>query len=303
MASIRRIEGKMGTSYKITVTAGRDSQGKQIRHYKTWVPDRPMTAKQIEKEARQAAFEFEREIEHGIQADSRQTFGEYAQYVQELKKQQGNAPTTLQKYPPVLRAVTPYIGHMKMGDIRPQHLNNMYRQLQEETREIKALAKIDFSTYFTQHGLTHNGFARESGVHPSLIGFLLHGESVTPRTARLVAACLGLDVKELFTITEEKVHTAADTHWIHNYMSIIFSQAEREMLIPFNPAKRATLPPGYQSRPTCLQPEQVQEMLAALAEEPIQLRAMLHLFIVSGCRRGEILALKWPKIDFEGRRM
>lgn len=39
MANIRKIEGKTGVSYKITVTSGRDSAGKQIRHYKTWTPD------------------------------------------------------------------------------------------------------------------------------------------------------------------------------------------------------------------------------------------------------------------------
>ena len=55
MASIKKIEGKTGTSYKITVTLGRDSNGKQIRHYKTWTPDRPMTARQMEKEAQRMA--------------------------------------------------------------------------------------------------------------------------------------------------------------------------------------------------------------------------------------------------------
>ena len=45
MANIKKIEGKTGTSYKITVTQGRDSTGKKIRHFKTWKPDRPMTAR------------------------------------------------------------------------------------------------------------------------------------------------------------------------------------------------------------------------------------------------------------------
>ena len=49
MASIRKIEGKGGVSYKITVSMGRDAHDKQIRHYKTWKPERPMTARQMEK--------------------------------------------------------------------------------------------------------------------------------------------------------------------------------------------------------------------------------------------------------------
>ena len=45
MASIRKIEGKSGISYKITVTHGRDSTGKQKRHFMTWIPDEKMIDK------------------------------------------------------------------------------------------------------------------------------------------------------------------------------------------------------------------------------------------------------------------
>lgn len=48
MASIKKIEGKGGVSYKITVSMGRDARDRQIRHYKTWKPDKPMTARQME---------------------------------------------------------------------------------------------------------------------------------------------------------------------------------------------------------------------------------------------------------------
>ena len=57
MASIKKIEGKGGVSYKITVSMGRDAQGKQKRHYKTWKPDRPMTSRQMEKEVQRIAQE------------------------------------------------------------------------------------------------------------------------------------------------------------------------------------------------------------------------------------------------------
>ena len=77
MANIKKIEGKTGAAYKITVTTGRDSTGKQIRHFKTWRPDRPMTARQVEKEVQRVAVEFEKEIEQGYQTDNRQTFHDY----------------------------------------------------------------------------------------------------------------------------------------------------------------------------------------------------------------------------------
>ena len=46
MASIRKISEN---SYKITVSCGRTAANKQIRHYMTWTPDKPMTEKQMEK--------------------------------------------------------------------------------------------------------------------------------------------------------------------------------------------------------------------------------------------------------------
>lgn len=85
MASIRKIEGKNGVSYKITVTKGRDLNGRQVRHYLTWTPEPKMTPRQIEKAVQKAAFTFEQEIEKGFAVDNRQTFSEYARYVIHLK--------------------------------------------------------------------------------------------------------------------------------------------------------------------------------------------------------------------------
>ena len=89
MASIRKIEGKNGVSYKITVTKGRDLNGRQVRHYLTWTPEPKMIPRQIEKAVQKAAFTFEQEIEKGFAVDNRQTFSEYARYVIHLKEHSG----------------------------------------------------------------------------------------------------------------------------------------------------------------------------------------------------------------------
>lgn len=140
MASIKKIEGKGGTSYKITVTKGTDYTGKQIRHYKTWKPDRPMTARQMEREVKRVALDFEREIEWGFQTDSRKTFKEYAHYVISLKKRQGAAKNTIIIYEQFMKRVAPMIGHMKLSDIRPQHLNALYEKI-PDTKKTPQLAK------------------------------------------------------------------------------------------------------------------------------------------------------------------
>ncbi len=89
MASIQRIDGKNGVSFKITVTSGRNADGKQVRHFKTWRPDPGMTMRQMEKAVQKVAFEFEHLIEKGFIADNRQSFAEYAEYVIRLKELSG----------------------------------------------------------------------------------------------------------------------------------------------------------------------------------------------------------------------
>ena len=40
-------------------------------------------------------------------------------------------------------------------------------------------------------------------------------------------------------------------------------------------------------------------ILRALDTEPLKWRAAVHLLLVSGCRRGELLGLKWDRVDWE----
>ncbi len=130
MANIRKIEGKTGTAYKITVTRGRDSSGKQVRHYKTWTPPQGMGEKRAEREVQKVAVQFETEIEQGFQLDNRQTFEQYARYVIDLKEQSGAKHNTILEYRYLLTRLTPMIGSMKLTEIRPQHLNRLYKDLQ-----------------------------------------------------------------------------------------------------------------------------------------------------------------------------
>lgn len=96
MATIEKIQGKKGTTYRITVAGGFDTSGKRIRHRTTYKPDPGMTARQIEKAVQRAAADFERSIEQGYAFDNRQTFAEYAAYVIDLKERTGQSTAPLQ---------------------------------------------------------------------------------------------------------------------------------------------------------------------------------------------------------------
>ena len=187
MANIKKIEGKAGTSYKIIVTRGTNSTGKQIRHFKTWKPDRPMTARQMEKEVQKVALEFEREIDLGFLMDNRKTFEEYADYVIGLKERQGAAPNSLAIYRRFWGKITPIIGHMKLLEIRPQHLNYLYEELEKPgSRETSDMArpKIDFKAVLSEQGKSKRAFSVDSGVSYDFIQRICNGESIGEKAAK-----------------------------------------------------------------------------------------------------------------------
>lgn len=82
--------------------------------------------------------------------DNRQTFAEYAAYVLELKERSGTKSKTIDRYRELMGRINQAIGHMKLADIRPQHLNSFYKNLSEpgirETEGI-ATARIDLATW------------------------------------------------------------------------------------------------------------------------------------------------------------
>ena len=131
MATIEKLSYKNGVSYRISVSAGFDTSGRRIRHRMTYKPEPGMTARQIEKAVQRAAADFERSIEQGFALDNRQTFAEYAEYVLDLKKRTGLRPKTEDRYRELLGRINSAIGHLKLADIRPQHLNAFYKNLGE----------------------------------------------------------------------------------------------------------------------------------------------------------------------------
>lgn len=304
MASIRKIEGKGGVSYKITVSMGRDAQDKQIRHYKTWRPDRSMTARQIEKELQRVAFEFERDIMLGFQADNRQTFEQYAAYVYTLREQRGDKPQTLARIRRQTARINQHIGHIRLCDIRPHHLNSLYKKLAEPGSNhwrVFAAPAVDFKALVGRG--TYSELAEKCGVYGRLICRLCNGQYISLKNAAIIEEHLGR--KDLFEIVGTgKALAPATIRDYHGVIHVVLAQAEKEMIIPYNPAQKAILPPKKPVRESiAMQPDFVQRVLAALEGERTDFRAMIHLFIVTGCRRGEILALKWDKVDFESRQL
>lgn len=304
MANIRKISDN---SYKITVSCGRDANNKQIRHYTTWKPDRPMTEKQMEKAVQKAAFEFERQIELGFRLDNNQTFKEYAEYFIELKKAQGHTAGTIRGYEWVKRRVYEGIGDMKLVDIRPYHLNNLYAKIAQPGTRISRLycyPKIEIRPFVNSFGGV-NRVSRDSGINTDIITRACRGDRLTQAAGVRLASALGLDFKTAFRTEENKdmlTNSGIERH--HVFVQMVLDEAEKDMLITYNPARRATVPKHKEKKKVkCLQPEDVNAVLKALENEDIRTKAVIYTLMYTGMRRGELCALKWSKVDFKKNRV
>ena len=307
MATIEKYTGKDGLTYRITVYAGFDTQGKRIRHRMSYKPTPGMTPRQIEKAAQKAAMDFERSIEQGFALDNRQTFAEYAAYVMDLKQRTGTKARTLDRYQDMMIRINQAIGHIKLADLRPQHLNSFYKNLAEPGIRMgggSAKAKIDMVAWLKKNKLSRGKLAEKAGISAATVGVAVKGESIKIEKAQAIAKAMEKKVDEVFKV-EKNMEPLADKTILehHRLISTILAQAEKEMLVPYNAAAKATPPRTTKKDPNYFQPETISAILEALESEPLKWRLITHLLIVTGCRRGEIMGLKWEKVDFENSRV
>ncbi len=307
MASIVKVEGKSGTSYRIFVTSGRTQDGGQVRHTKTWKVPAGMTEKKAEKEAKRIAYEFEEEIGKGILADNRQTLAEYSAYVFGLKERTGIKQSTLERYRELMRRITPALGHLKLREITPRHLNEFYANLAEEgirDADQKATPKKDLKKLLKEKKLTLAALSRQTGMAASTFAPAVRGRTVSKRTADVLAEALGAKTESLFTLSCDTRPLSPKTITeYHRLLSTIFSQALKERLVSYNPASLASPPKLNRKEVESFQPEEIEQILEAAEKEPVKWRTILHLLIVTGCRRGEIAGLKWDAIDWDSNRL
>ncbi len=115
---------------------------------------------------------------------------------------------------------------------------------------------------------------------------------------------MGKKLTDVFTVKQDSDPLSDRTVLAyHRLISIVLAQAEKEMLVPYNAAAKATPPKATKKAPNYFQPETISEILKALEAEPLKWRLITHLLLVTGCRRGEIMGLKWEKVDFQKSRI
>ena len=242
MANIQERRNKDGKliSYSIRVHRGRGPDGKQLKPWTATFEVSPTwSERSARKKAEAFAATFEKECKAGTTSDSRLKFAEYTNYCIQMKEQRGVKHSTIVRYKELTERIFPAIGHIRLKDLRADHLNSFYTSLAQPGQNKRTGSALSAKTILEHHRL----------------------------------------------------------------ISTVLDQAEREGLIPFSVASKATLPKVQKKEVNYFQPMEVQAIRDALENEPIKWKVLVHLLLITGARRGEVLGLKWDKVDFDGNRV
>lgn len=126
----------------------------------------------------------------------------------------------------------------------------------------------------------------------------VRGQPIWISSAEAICEALEYDLHDIFTVEEVKVPLSAKMVLeYHRLISTILHQAEKEMLVQFNVAARATPPKAPKTKPQYYQHEEMDLILDALEQAPLKWKTITYLMIDTGCRRGEVMGLKWDSIN------
>lgn len=306
MANIFPRKNKDGiiTSYTIRVSRGFDNMGRRLKPYTMSFKPKPgMSQKQIEKELNRTAVMFEEQCRLGYSYDGRQTFGQYAEYVIAKKEESGVKHRTLARYKELLERINAGIGHIKLTDLRPQHLSELYSQLRKpglRKKNAKAVLTYDILSAMKLKNITKTDLSAFTGVSVTSLNTMLKGKYVSYNIAAAIASFFKNDVDKIFNIEYDNRPLSEKTILEHHRLiSVILTYAEKEMLVPYNAASKVlNKPKAYQTKEVnYFEPEELDRIRDCLSTEPLKWQVITHLLIVTGCRRGEIMGLKWKCID------
>lgn len=122
---------KRNDTYRITVSAGYDGSGKQIRRSMTWKPAPGMTERQIKKELDRQAVLFEEKVHTGQCMGGNIKFQDFAEQWFKDYGETHLREKTLFRYRQLSDRTYTAIGHIRIDRLQPHHLLAFYANLAE----------------------------------------------------------------------------------------------------------------------------------------------------------------------------
>lgn len=291
---------KRGNSYRITVSAGYSTDGKQIKKRMTWKPEKSMTARQIKKELEKQAALFERQVETGQFLDGSITLAEFiekwfADYAEGHLKEK-----SLNGYKGLLPRILQAMGHIKLCKLQPHHLMEFYGNLSEAgvRRDIKYKPPENFKELIKAAAMTQKALSERSGVSLTTIKSCIDGHNVTKETADKLSAALSLN-GAFEPQNADRTLSGSTVAKYHRLLSSILTAAVRWQVIPSNPCQRVEPPKQESAEVEVLDENEVAQLIECLNSEPLKYRTAIMLILYTGMRRGELMGLAWDDIDLD----
>lgn len=293
---------KRGSSYKITVSCGYDMTGKQLRQHMTWTPELGMTERQIEKELERQKVLFEERAKTGIVQDGGIRFQSFAEkWLEDYGRKQLKLKTHTE-YEKRLVRINQAIGHIRLRDLKPGHLNSFYSNLAETgvRADKRYTCKIDLIETIKSLDMTRAAFAKSTDISEATIRAIAAGRKINKESAAKISKAVGVKLSELFTQEDpDRALSSSTVRTYHRVISSILSKGVKWGFISYNPAINAELPKIEDKEAVHLDETDARRLLELLHDEPIKYRAMITFDLLSGLRRGELLGLRWRDVDFK----
>ena len=255
-----------------------------------------------DKEAQKQAVLFEEKVKNGeITIDGGMKFAEYAERWIESSDIR---PTTQAAVKYNLLHINQAIGHIPLDKLRPEHLQQFYKNLRESgvKSNDRCVTFPGLRKAMEDAGITQKGLAKLAGVNVKIVRSAFHGGRVFLRSAELVIKALadmGIKTNGLFVYEKGEGFAPSTILTYHNLIRTILNSAKKSRIIPNNPTEFMNTPKADTPEARYMDEVQAREYLAALLNEPdIRIRTALITLLFTGMRRGELCGLEWRDIDW-----
>jgi len=303
MPTVTKRKNKDGsTSFYLRASSGYTLNGIQKRMSQTWTAPSHWKDERIQKELDRQKVLFDEAVKSGASRDGNIKFQVFAEkWLDEYAHKQLKIKTYTEheKRLPLIYEV---IGHIKLKDLRKSHLNSFYANLSETgiRADMKYKSKIDLKALLKKLKMTQVALCQKSGLSEQAIRSAIKNERINKKSALAICEALNLKLSETFCIIQpDKTLSPNTVRTYHRIISSILSKAVKWEYIAYNPAIGAELPKSNSKKPSYLDDEDVRRMIKLLHSEPPKYRVMIILDVLSGLRRGELVALRWSDIDFD----
>ena len=296
-----RVKADGTTVYKVTVCLRRDGTGKQERRMATYTPPPGESKRETRKalEALRQDLLQSRINEHS--RESAQTLKQFSTVFLEDRKAAGCTPHTLHNYGHCLQRINAELGNVPLNKLTTSMIDRFYRKLEHTQKRGGAVALPTLKKTLKAQNLTQKALADRSGLGYQTVRGAVGGRRVSTVTAEKIAAVLGRKPEQLFMMGQSETISTETVLTYHRVLRDMLELARKKKLVKYNEADDATLPKRQTKEAMTLQPEQIDLLLEEVSREGTMWQALIHCYLVTGARRGELAGLTWNDLDLSAQ--